>query len=241
MARSGKRHTPEPFDRECADLPAPLRWREWMGRAEAAIFASASPLSRESLALVVGRDYQLDALLADIADELRARPYELVFVGGGYQLRTKTRFAAAVRTACPSAQRAAGAPELTPTEVLAVSAIAYLQPVTRGDIARLVGKEISRDIIARLKRLDLIDAGLRAPRPGAPFAYVTTRRFLQVFGLGSLRDLPDIEQMREEGLLALGAPATIFDAALGRDDDEKRDETFGPDPVADEDAVDEPE
>lgn len=97
--------------------------------------------------------------------------------------------------------RDAGAPELTSTELLAETAIAYLQPATRTEISRLAGREISRDVIARLKRLDLIDAGLRAPQAGAPFAYVTTRKFLEVFGLATLRDLPDIERLEDEGLL----------------------------------------
>ncbi len=58
--------------------------------------------------------------------------------------------------------RDAGAPELTLTELLAVTAIAYLQPATRAELSRLIGKEISRDVISRLKRLDLIDGALRA-------------------------------------------------------------------------------
>jgi hypothetical protein len=43
------------FDRELEDLPQELRWREWMGRVEAVLFASASPVSREDLARVVGQ------------------------------------------------------------------------------------------------------------------------------------------------------------------------------------------
>jgi segregation and condensation protein B len=43
------------FDRELEDLPAELRWREWMMRIEAVIFASAEPVSRETLARVVGK------------------------------------------------------------------------------------------------------------------------------------------------------------------------------------------
>jgi segregation and condensation protein B len=45
-------------------------------------------------------------------------------------------------------------------------------------------------MIGRLKRLDLIDG-----------AYVTTRKFLAAFGLGSLRELPDLERLEDEGLL----------------------------------------
>ena len=109
----------------------------------------------------------------------------------------------------------AGPPELTPTELLTVTAIAYLQPATRAELSRLVGKEVSRDIIGRLKGLDLIAAGPRAPKPGAPFAYVTTKKFLEVFGLASLRDLPDIEWLEDAGLLQRPANEVDLDGVLG--------------------------
>ena len=43
------------FDRELADLPPELRWREWLRRVEAVLFASAAPVGREDLARVVGQ------------------------------------------------------------------------------------------------------------------------------------------------------------------------------------------
>ncbi len=221
MGRPQKRERDELFDPELADWPEPMRWREWMGRVEAAIFAARDPVPREALATLVGNSCRLDDLLKDIADELRARPYDLVVVAGGYRLRTKPRFASAIRSANSSELRDAGLPELTPTELLAVTAIAYLQPATRADISRLAGKEISRDVIGRLKRLDLIDSGLRAPEPGAPFAYVTTRKFLEVFGLATLRDLPDIEKLEAEGLLQrpIAAVEADLNGALGLGDE----------------------
>ena len=94
-----------------------------MGRVEAAIFASPSPVTREALAKLVGRDCNLDDLLADIRDDLHARPYEFVHVAGGYQLRTKARYADALRVLNTGA-RDAGPPELTPTELLTVTAVA---------------------------------------------------------------------------------------------------------------------
>jgi chromosome segregation and condensation protein ScpB len=60
--------------------------------------------------------------------------------------------------------------ELTKTDGFVLAAVAYLQPVTRGEISRLAGREISRDVIAALKRQGLIDGAIRAPEPGAPFA-----------------------------------------------------------------------
>ena len=95
MART--RNRDDELDLDLEDLPAPARWREWMGRVEAVIFASAEPVLRENLARVVGRDCNLDLLLDDIRDELRGRPYEIVSVAGGWSFRTKLGFGDAIR------------------------------------------------------------------------------------------------------------------------------------------------
>ena len=129
-------------------------------------------------------------------------------------MRTKTRFAPAIRAAHPGIGRDDAA-ELTRTEIFALTAIAYLQPVTRGEISKLAGREISRDVIAALKRHGLIDGAIRAPQPGAPFAYVTTRTFLEAFGFATLRDLPDLERLKAEGLLQCGQGDDNLDSALG--------------------------
>jgi len=193
-----------------------------MGRVEATIFASPTTTPREKLVRLVGKDCRLDALIDDLRAELRSRPYELVCVAGGWQPRTKPRVAAAIRAAHDGGLRDAGAPELTPTEFLAVTAIAYLRPATRVEISRLAGKEISRDVIGALKRHGLIDGALRAPEPGAPFAYVTTRRFLEVFGLASLRDLPGVERLEDVGLVQRPPSHVDLDCAFGlsKDDDQ---------------------
>jgi chromosome segregation and condensation protein ScpB len=129
-------------------------------------------------------------------------------------LRTKTRFAPAIRAVHPG-RGGDDVAELTRTETFVLTAIAYLQPVTRGEISRLAGREISRDVIAALKRHGLIDGAIRAPQPGAPFAYVTTRTFLEAFGLASLRDLPDLERLKVEGLLQSGRGDAELDSGLG--------------------------
>lgn len=120
--------------------------------------------------------------------------------------------------------RDSGAPELTPTDLLALTAIAYLQPAIRAELARLAGREISRDV-GPLKRLVLIDGALRAPERGAPFAYVTTWKF----GPGSLRELPDLERLEDEGLLQRPGADGDLDRNLGLRDEERE---------TDEDAAD---
>ena len=219
--RRRRPHGDEALDVDLLDLPPAARWREWMLRVEAAIFASPQPVARETLVRLVGQACRFDDLIADLIHELRGRPYDLTLVAGGYRLQTKTRFAPAIRAAHPG-RTGDDVAELTRTETFALTAIAYLQPVTRGEISRLAGREISRDIIAALKRHGLIDGAIRAPQPGAPFAYVTTGKFLETFGFATLRDLPHLERLKAEGLERRQGEDDL-DSALGLAEDEDGD------------------
>ena len=188
---------PADLDVELADLPAELRWREWLVRVEAVVFASHQPVTREILARVVGRDCPLDLLIDDLRAELRGRPYELVKVGGGYAFRTRARHGAAIRAAFAIDPQVRS---LSKLEAGVLIAIAYEQPITRAELTERFGREISRDLIAGLRDRALIAAGPRKPVPGAPFGYVTTARFLEMFGLETLGDLPDLEALQDAGL-----------------------------------------
>ncbi len=71
----------------------------------------------------------------------------------------------------------------------------------------MFGREISRDLIGSLREEGLIAAGPRSPKLGAPYDYVTTDKFLLQFGFESLRDLPDLEALKDAGLMqAEGQP-----------------------------------
>lgn len=178
------------FDRDLEDLPQELRWREWMGRIEAVLFASASPVAREDLARVVGQGASVEMLIDDIQAELADRPYELAQIGGGWMFRTKTRFADAIKAAADIGEQTLSFNEM---EMGVLCAIAYHQPIDRAGLKDIFGKEVSRDLLARLRYMDLIASGPRSPRPGAPHTFVTTERFLATFDLQSLRDLPELE------------------------------------------------
>src|SRR5271166_1944937 len=208
MAR-GRKNSGE-LDTELEDLPAPTRWREWMGRIEAIIFASAEPVLRENLARVVGKACNLELLIDDIRDELSGRPYELVSVAGGWSFRTKLGFGDAIRAALGGLQRT----ELSKSNALILMAIGYFQPITRAELSQFFGREVSRDAIASLRGEGLIAAGPRSPTPGAPYAYVTTPAFLSNFGFESLRDLPDIERLEDAGLLGRPGEALLDGDAL---------------------------
>jgi segregation and condensation protein B len=187
------------FDRELDHLPAEARWREWMHRVEATIFAASEPVDRETLAKIVGKSCSIDLLIDDIREELRGRPYDLVAVAGGFRHLTRPAYADAIRAAVGSNEKAV---ELTQSEVLVLMCIAYFQPITRSELSSFFGKEISRDLIGHLRGAGFIASGPRSPTPGAPYTYVTTKEFLLEFGLDALRDLPDFEALEDAGLLS---------------------------------------
>lgn len=199
MVRRKKAETEPPiFDAELADMPADLRWREWMNRIEAVLFAAPQPVAREALARVVGRDASLELLIEDICEGLRGKPYDVVSVAGGWAFRTRTAYADAIATSAAVPDRLV---DLTQNEAMVLVSIAYHQPITRSGVSEILGREVSRDVIGALRDKNMITAGPRSPTAGAPFTYVTTKGFLEHFGFDTLRDLPDLEAMKDAGLL----------------------------------------
>ena len=195
-----KDHADQELDRELEDLPADLRWREWMRRIEAVLFASSSPVPRKDLARVVGQGVLVDLLIEDLMADLEGRAFEVAKVAGGLMLRTRPTYAAAIRTAADLGDQDL---DLREYDVAVLAAVAYHQPITRDGLKDIFGKEISRDLIGRLHARGLIGTGPRSPRRGAPYTYVTTEKFLVAFDLESLQDLPDREQLEDAGLGAL--------------------------------------
>jgi len=203
------------LDRELDDLPPDLRWREWMLRVEAVIFAAAEPVTRETLMRVVGKGCSIDLVIDDLREELRSRLYDIVTVAGGWQHRTRTAYGSVIRAS--QAPTRSSSVSLSKHESAVLSAIAYLQPVTRGDLSSMFGKQISRDTISSLRDFGFIGSGPRSPTPGASYTYVTTKHFLSAFGLETLRDLPDLERLEDAGLLSRKQPVEEPADDLDRD------------------------
>lgn len=94
-------------------------------------------------------------------------------------------------------------------ETLAV--VAYKQPAMRADIEAVRGVAVG-DMLVRLRELNLVRIVGRAEEVGRPLLYGTTTRFLEVFGLSSLADLPKVEQDSADGVgqlkLAEPGPST---------------------------------
>lgn len=228
MAKHARQSESLDFDPELTVLPAEARWREWMNRIEAVLFAAPAPVERAALARIVGREVSLDLLIADIKADLQGKPYDVVSVAGGWQLRTRQAYALAIEMSAALPERRL---DLTPNESMVLVSIAYHQPVTRGEVAQILGREVSRDVIGALRDKAMITAGPRSPTQGAPFTYVTTKAFLTHFGLDTLRDLPDLEALEDAGLLnGRGLATDVMPIGAAADEDRDSHEEEGRSP-----------
>ena len=180
----------EVLDVELDDLPAELKWREWMNRIEAVIFASASVVPRDMLQKVIGKTANINLLIEDIQADLKGKPYEIVSLAGGWMFRTRSQYETAIRTAADIGEKHH---DFSEDEMAVLCAVAYHQPIDRAGLADIFGKEINRDLLGRLRYKGLIGSGPKSPRPGAPHTFVTTPEFLVTFDLQSLRDLPELD------------------------------------------------
>jgi segregation and condensation protein B len=88
------------------------------------------------------------------------------------------------------------APErLSPAALETLAIVAYRQPIVRADIDAIRGVNSSA-LLKTLMERKLIRAVGRSERPGRPLEYGTTKRFLDHFGLGSVKDLPRVEDLK---------------------------------------------
>ena len=114
---------------------------------------------------VVGQGVSVDLLIADLMADLKGRSFEVAKAAGGWMLRTRPAYAAAIRTAADVGDQNL---DLREYDVAVLAAIAYHQPITRDGLKDIFGKEISRDLIGRLHARGLIGTGPRSPRRGTP-------------------------------------------------------------------------
>lgn len=164
---------------------------------EALLFAFGNPLSVESMvnALALSGDEGrrlVDAALAEIGDEYLGggrHGFELVPLAGGWAFRTDARCQAAVSRLFEMPEDAA---KLSPAAMECLAVVAYLQPVSRPQIAEIRGVNSDSTVRTLLERELITEVG-RSPAAGGALLYGTTRRFEAVFGLAGPEELPPLE------------------------------------------------
>jgi segregation and condensation protein B len=165
-------------------------------RLEAVIFLSREPVSLRKLAQLANLTDATEA--RTLLNQLSARydergcAFQVAQVAGGYQLLSRREFASWLRPqAAEESEIRLSAPAL---ETLAV--VAYRQPVLRAQVEAIRGVACG-DILRQLLDRDLLRIVGRSDDLGRPLRYGTTKRFLQLFGLSNLDQLPWAQQLRE--------------------------------------------
>ncbi len=162
---------------------------------EAVIFASAEPVTTETLAEQFGEDVNVLEMLEIVKQQYEGHGVNLVQTDGQWSFRTAPDVSPRMKITRQPRRKLPRAA----AEVLAI--IAYHQPLTRSDIESIRGVETSRGTLDILLELGWIRPGKRRETPGRPLTWHTTPDFLSHFNLESLKDLPGLEELKAAGLL----------------------------------------
>ncbi|MFV2068409.1 MAG: SMC-Scp complex subunit ScpB [Pirellulales bacterium] len=179
---------------EQATPPDPADPKLRLARLEAVLFLAREPIASRKLAqlanLTDGTEARTLVRRLQQRYDARASGFQVVEVAGGFQLLTRPEFGKWLRRIqqTPVEARLSG-PAM---ETLVV--VAYCQPVLRAEIEAIRGVQCG-EIVRQLMDRDLVRIAGRSDDLGRPFLYGTTKRFLQVFGLKHLDDLPRADQL----------------------------------------------
>ncbi len=183
---------------DIADVDAPAV-------VEAILFSTDVPLSARKLSQMLGVGSAADVIahiesLNETYDK-NGRSFRIECIANGYQMLTRSEYDVWVK----KLQKSRADSRLSAAALETLAIVAYKQPILRADVESIRGVAAG-DMLVRLREVDLVKIVGRAEEIGRPMLYGTTNKFLTVFGLASVKDLPKLEDGRRpsaEGLQAV--------------------------------------
>ena len=162
---------------------------------EALLFASETPLTAERMAEILSdtEKKEIVSFLEGLMREYEARGGGICLqeVAGGFQFRTRTDLAPWIR------KLKAGRPAmLSPAAMETLAVVAYRQPLVKSEIDRIRGVDTSGVLKGLLEKKIVRIVG-RKDVPGKPIIYGTTRKFLEIFNLKDLSELPTLRELKD--------------------------------------------
>lgn len=189
---STEAQTSDPTSEDGAGAPLAPSGEALKKVLESLIFVSDGPVTAKRLARAARATVaEVQPLLDELVADYSGRGVHLYFVAGGYQFRSARETADFVKTlVAPKPIR------LTRAQLETLAIIAYRQPITRPEIDDVRGVDSGSSLKV------LTDRGLvrilgRKDEPGRPLVYGTTPKFLEFFGLASLKDLPTLQEFSD--------------------------------------------
>ena len=161
-----------------------------LARVEAALFLTDEPLTARKIASTAGLADAAEArrLLGQLRElyDADGTAFQIEEIAGGYQLLTRPAY----RPWLVRAQRTGADVRLTGAALETLAVVAYRQPIVRADVEAIRGVGCG-DLLTQLMEKGLVKIAGRHDSLGRPVLYGTTKKFLQTFGLDTLKDLPD--------------------------------------------------
>ncbi len=181
---------------------------------EAILFAAGHPIEYEKLSEVLGLSKKdVKSIVEAMSEEYNGagskRGLLLLMYPESCQLATKEEFLPYIREALGIKRGG----NLSASTLEALAVVAYNQPVTRAFVDAVRGVDSSYAMTSLIDK-GLIESLSRLDAPGRPMLYTTTEKFLRVFGLSSLDDLPETEFTPAPAEEALAVEEVGFSSAL---------------------------
>jgi segregation and condensation protein B len=162
---------------------------------EALVFASENPLDTEKIVDIlpdVSKD-EIDCLLRELIHEYEARDggFYIQQVAGGFQFRTRESMGTWIQK-----MRRGRPAMLSPAAMETLAIVAYRQPVMKAEIDKIRGVDASGSLKGLFEK-KLVRIMGRKDIPGKPIIYGTTKKFLEVFNLQDLSELPTLREIKD--------------------------------------------
>lgn len=190
--------TAPPAEQAIEDAPVVLP-EDLAVRVEAALLTSDRPMTGARIAEALGVKGASKAVEQAI-DELNevydrtGRSFRIELVAGAWQVVTLPKYADVL----DGLKRTKNEGRLSTAQLETLAIVAYKQPALRADIEAVRGAA-SGEVLRSLMDKHLVKIVGRAEEVGRPMLYGTTKQFLEVFGLGTLKDLPKVEELSLRG------------------------------------------
>lgn len=166
-----------------------------LARLEAALMLADEPLTARKLATIADLDDASEA--RQLIDRLKAlydgdgTAFQIEEIAGGYQLLTRPIYHPWLNRL----RRTGNELRLSSAGLETLAIIAYKQPIMRAAVENIRGVQCG-ELLGSLMEKGLVKIAGRHESLGRPVLYGTTKKFLQVFGLNTLKDLPEVEQLK---------------------------------------------
>ena len=163
---------------------------------EAILFATETPLAATKIADIAGaanaRDVKKHIATLNETYAQRGAAFRIEEIAGGFQMLTLPEYNDRLSKLFQTRRET----RLSQAALETLAIVAYKQPILRADIEAIRGVAAG-EVLNRLRELNLVKIVGRAEEIGRPLLYGTTKKFLDVFGLGSLDDLPQDQELAQ--------------------------------------------